>query len=112
MAHIDLIHMPSTVIAAIVMMLVIAGMTKGLIGIGMPIIAVPLLNLVVDLPITVAILSIPLVVTNIPQALAGDKISAVVGRLLPVFCGLVFGVLIGVHLLASVRTELLKPIVG
>jgi len=112
MAHIDLINMPAAVIAAIAMMLVIAGMTKGLIGIGTPLVAVPLLNLVVDLPVTVAILSIPLVISNIPQAFAGDRIGTVTRRLLPLFCGLVFGVVIGVHLLASVRVELLKPLVG
>jgi len=112
MAHIDLINMPAAVIAVIVVMLVMAGMTKGLIGIGMPIVAVPFLNLVVDLPTTVAILSVPLVISNIPQALEGDKIGVVVHRLLPVFCGLVVGVVGGVYLLASVRVDLLKPIVG
>jgi uncharacterized membrane protein YfcA len=112
MAHIDLVNMPGAVIAAIVMMLVIAGMTKGLIGIGMPIVAVPLLNLVVDLPVTVAILSIPLIISNVPQALQGDRIGVVTRRLFPLFCGLVFGVGIGVYLLASVRVDLLKPIVG
>ena len=112
MAHIDLIHLHTSVIAAVIVMLVMAGVTKGLIGIGMPIIAVPLLNLVVDLPTTVAILSIPLVISNIPQALEGDKIGVVVRRLLPVFWGLAVGVVIGVHLLASVSVQLLKPIVG
>jgi uncharacterized membrane protein YfcA len=112
MAHIDLINMPAAIIVVIILMLVIAGMTKGLIGIGMPIIAVPLLNLVVDLPTSVAILSVPLVISNIPQALEGDKIGVVVHRLLPVLCGLAVGVVIGVHLLASVSVQLLKPIVG
>lgn len=112
MAHIDLINMPAAIIAVIILMLVMAGMTKGLIGIGMPIIAVPLLNLVVDLPTSVAILSVPLVISNIPQALEGDKIGMVVRRLLPVLCGLAVGVVIGVHLLTSVSVQLLKPIVG
>jgi uncharacterized membrane protein YfcA len=36
----------------------------------------------------------------------------VLKRLLPIFYGLVFGVVIGVYLLSSVRVDLLKPIVG
>jgi hypothetical protein len=93
-------------------MLLIAGATKGLIGIGMPIVALPLLNLIVDLPVAVAILSIPLIISNIPQALAGDKASVVLNRLLPLLCGLVVGTIIGVCLLTSIRVEILKPIVG
>jgi len=112
MAHIDLINMPAAVIAVIAMMLVMAGVTKGLIGVGMPSVAVPLLSLVVDLPTIVVLLSIPLVISNIPQALEGDEIGVVVRRLLPVFCGLAFGVVIGVDLLATVSVQLLKPIVG
>jgi uncharacterized protein len=112
MAHVDLLNLSIVSIASICVMLLIAGTTKGLIGIGMPIIAVPLLNLIVDLPVTVAILSIPLIISNIPQALTGEKASVVLGRLFPLLCGLTIGVVVGVCLLTSVRTDLLKPIVG
>src|SRR5262249_27151903 len=108
MAHIDPVSMPAAVIAVIVMMLLMAGVTKGLIGVGMPSVAVPLLSLVVDLPTIVVLLSIPLVISNIPQALEGDEIGVVVRRLLPVFCGLAFGVVIGVDLLATVSVQFLK----
>lgn len=112
MPHIDLVNMPGSVILTIVAMLVLAGMAKGLIGVGMPIVAVPLLNLVVDLPVTVAILSIPLIISNVPQALEGDPIGMVFRRLKPVVLGLVVGVVIGVYLLATIRIGLLKPLVG
>ena len=93
-------------------MLLLAESTKGLIGIGMPIIAVPLLNLIVELPVTVALLTVPLIISNIPQAIEGEKVVVVLKRLLPIFYGLIFGVVIGVYLLSSVRVDLLKPIVG
>jgi len=112
MAHIDLINMPMISVVGLCLMLLVAGTTKGLIGIGMPIVAVPLLNLIVDLPATVAILSIPLIISNIPQALDGEKTGAVLRRLLPVLCGLGVGVVVGVYLLTTVRVDLLKPIVG
>jgi uncharacterized membrane protein YfcA len=112
MPHIDLVNMPASIILCIIAVLLVAGMAKGLIGVGMPIVAVPLLNLVVDLPVTVAILSIPLIISNVPQALEGDRIGVVLRRLKPVLLGLVAGVVIGVYLLATIRLELLKPLVG
>ncbi len=112
MSHIDLVNMPAAIVIGVIVMLVLAGMTKGLIGVGMPIVAVPLLNLIVDLPVTVAILSVPLIISNIPQALDGDRIGDVLRRLAPVLLGLVLGVFLGVYLLATIRVELLKPLVG
>jgi uncharacterized membrane protein YfcA len=112
MVPVDLFHLSIVSIAAICAMLLAAGATKGLIGIGMPIVALPLLNLVVDLPVAVAILSIPLIISNIPQALTGDKASVVLKRLLPLLGGLVIGTVVGVCLLTSVRVDVLKPIVG
>jgi uncharacterized membrane protein YfcA len=112
MPHIDLVNMPASIIIGIVVMLVLAGMTKGLVGVGMPIVAVPLLNLLVDLPVTVAILSIPLIISNVPQALDGDPIGVVLRRLRPVLLGLVAGVVGGVYALVTIRIDLLKPLVG
>jgi uncharacterized membrane protein YfcA len=112
MEHIDVTHLPYLSLVAVLLALFAAGTTKGLIGIGMPIIAVPLLNMVVELPVTVALLSIPLIITNIPQAIAGDPISMVLRRLAPIFLGLLIGVFVGVSLLASTSPAVLKPIVG
>ncbi len=92
--------------------LAVAGMTKGLIGVGMPIVAVPLLSLVIDLPATVALLSIPMLITNIPQALDGDAPHVVLRRLLPLLAGALVGIVVGVHLLTTVDTAVLKPWVG
>jgi hypothetical protein len=51
------------------------GDSASLLGIGMPIVAVPLLNLIVDLRVTVVLLAILLIITNIPQAIVGDHIQ-------------------------------------
>jgi len=112
MTHIALTQLSLLTYVAVLSFLFAAGTTKGLIGVGMPTIAVPLLNLVLDLPATVALLSIPLILTNIPQAIEGDPLRAVLKRLAPIFLGLVLGVFIGITLLAAVRSVYLKPIVG
>ena len=112
MGQIDVTHLPYISLLAVLLALFAAGTTKGLIGIGMPIVAVPLLNIVVDLRVTVALLSIPLIITNVPQAIKGDPISIVLRRLTPIFVGLIIGVFVGVSLLASTSPAVLKPVVG
>src|SRR5271156_4841616 len=105
-------HMPSALLVAILMALFVAGTTKGLLGIGMPIVAVPLLNLIVDLRVTVILLAIPLIITNIPQAIQGDRIPIVLRRLWPILAGMVVDVAIGVTLLSMTNPNHLKPVVG
>jgi uncharacterized membrane protein YfcA len=107
-----LAHLSGVSFLALIGFLIIAGTTKGLIGVGMPIVAVPLLNLVVDLPVTVALLSIPLVISNIPQAIEGERIDFVLRRLSFILAGMAVGVVIGVRLLTTVSSSTLKPCVG
>jgi uncharacterized membrane protein YfcA len=107
MTHLSLL---STV--AVLLALFAAGSTKGLLGIGMPIVAVPLLNLIVDLRVTVVLLAIPLIITNIPQAIVGDRIAVVLRRLWTVLAGMVVGVAVGVTLLSITDPAYLKPVVG
>ena len=112
MTHIDLLNLPLASIIEIIGFLFLAGTTKGLIGVGMPVVAVPLLSLAVDLPTVVGLLSIPLIITNIPQAIVGDPASVVLRRLAPIFCGLIIGVVIGVNLLMTINPASMKPVVG
>lgn len=107
MTHLSLL---STV--AVLLALFAAGSTKGLLGIGMPIVAVPLLNLIVDLRVTVVLLAILLIITNIPQAIVGDRIAVVLRRLWPVLAGMVVGVAVGVTLLSITDPAYLTPVVG
>jgi uncharacterized protein len=58
------------------------------------------------------LLAIPLIITNIRQALEGDRVPIVLRRLWPVLAGMVVGVSIGVTLLSMMNPSYLKPIVG
>jgi len=53
-----------------------------------------------------------LIITNIPQAVVGDRLSVVIRRLAPIFAGLIFGVIIGVSLLTTINPAFMKPVVG
>jgi uncharacterized protein len=75
--------------------LVIAGLVKGAIGVGMPTVAFPLLSMLVDVQAAVMLLSVPLVLSNIPQALEGGFVARTLWSLAPVLLGMIPGVWIG-----------------
>jgi hypothetical protein len=77
----------ATIIAAVVCSLIVAGLLKGIIGVGMPVVALPLLSLFIDIKSAALLLSMPLIFSNVPQALEGGKtgrcLAAAVGRQVP-----------------------------
>jgi uncharacterized protein len=108
----SLLHLPPAGIMVVVAILFAAGMTKGVIGIGLPIVAVPLLSIVVPVPTAVAIMAIPLLLTNLAQACRGEPMSVVLKGLWPILGGTAAGLIGGVHLLTSLSPSILKPVVG
>jgi uncharacterized membrane protein YfcA len=103
---------PEWLIFAVIGSLLVAGMLKGVIGVGMPIIALPLLSMFIDVRASVMLLSIPLVLSNIPQALEGGKVLSCLTALTPVLIGMVPGILIGVTILLTVEPGISKLIAG
>jgi uncharacterized membrane protein YfcA len=106
---IDLSPFGLFVIAAI---LFAAGTTKGMIGVGLPTVAIPLLCIVMPLPAAVATLAIPVLITNLAQAFGADRVGAVLRVLWPVLAGTAGGIVVGVHLLTNLSPETLKPVIG
>ena len=49
------------VLIALTITLVVAGLMKGIIGVGMPIVALPLLSMLIDVRAAVMLLAVPLV---------------------------------------------------
>jgi uncharacterized membrane protein YfcA len=92
--------------------LVAAGAVKGLIGVGMPIVAVPLLAMIIDIKSAVALLSIPLFLSNIPQAVEGGRVMSAVRSLTPVLLGLAPGLILGVNLLLMSDPNAAKILAG
>src|SRR5262249_28745424 len=81
-----------SLIALVAVSLLIAGLVKGVIGVGMPVVAFPLLSMLVDVQTAVMLLSVPLVLSNIPQALEGGRVTQTLRRLAPVIVGMIPGV--------------------
>ena len=73
----------ASIFAAVVCSLIVAGLLKGIIGIGMPVVALPLLSLFIDIKSAAMLLSMPLIFSNLPQALEGGKTGRCLMQLLP-----------------------------
>ena len=90
----------------------LSGVVKGILSVGLPLIGMPLLTLVVDLPTAVAILMVPLVLSNLIQAIEGRGTLAMIKRFWPLIICLIGGVFIGTALFAALDRHVLMLIVG
>src|SRR2546421_9427843 len=97
-----LLEQSAAALFALIGALVLGGVIKGVLGVGLPLVLVPLITQLLDVPAAVALLTIPTVATNIGQALEGGRTSAAIWRLWPMLAALVLGTLIGAHLLISI----------
>jgi uncharacterized membrane protein YfcA len=79
----------------------LAGFVKGVIGLGLPTVAIGLLGLMMTPSQAAAILVVPSLVTNIWQLAAGGELRALVRRLWPMLVGICVGTFIGVVLLPN-----------
>ncbi|HEY5166802.1 MAG TPA: sulfite exporter TauE/SafE family protein [Pseudolabrys sp.] len=79
----------------------LAGFVKGVIGLGLPTVAIGLLGLLMTPAQAAAILVVPSLVTNIWQFVAGGELLALVRRMWPMLAGIALGTWIGAVLLPS-----------
>lgn len=98
--------------AGLLAALFLSGIVKGVLGIGLPLVSVPLAAQFVDLPVAVALLTMPMLATNIGQALEGGDTLATVQRLFPVLAALATGTVVGAHFLVSANGRTLDLVVG
>lgn len=101
-------------VAAVVLVaaFILGGSVKGALGIGIPLVIVPLSAQFLELPAAVALVTVPMFVTNIGQALESGGTLQALRRLWPMLITVVLGTWVGVHLLISVDRRLLNGVVG
>ena len=80
---------------------VLAGLVKGVIGLGLPTVAMGLLGLVMPPASAAALLVLPSLVTNVWQLLAGPRFGVLVRRLSGMLVGIVVGTVAGSRLIAG-----------
>ncbi|MBV8888625.1 MAG: sulfite exporter TauE/SafE family protein [Alphaproteobacteria bacterium] len=107
-----LMALPAPALGGLAAVFILGGVVKGVVGIGLPLVLVPLTTQFLDVPAAVALLTVPMIATNIGQGLEGGHTPAAIRRLLPILGPLVVGALIGVHLLISIDRRLLSGVLG
>src|SRR5690349_10612051 len=94
--------MATTTLIFICLVFALAGITKGVIGLGLPTIAMGLLAVVLPSSEAAAILVLPSLVTNVWQMLAGSHLRSLVRRLWPLNLGACLGTWLAAALLSGV----------
>ena len=103
---------PTSVIVAVVCSLIVAGLLKGTIGVGMPVVALPVLSLFIDVKSAAMLLAMPLILSNLPQALEGGQTGRCLMQLMPVLLGMIPGLFLGVRALLALDANVAKMIAG
>ncbi len=88
------------------------GLIKGALGVGTPLLTVPLMALVLPPQTAVAVMAVPVVVANLWQASQAPRVDNLLGRFWPTFVAILLGTWIGVAILARINEQALLLIVG
>lgn len=84
----------------------VAGLVKGVVGMGLPTVAMGVLSLVLTPAAAAAMLVVPSLVTNVWQLLAGPAFGALLRRLATMMVAVVVGTLLGIGVLTGQSAKL------
>ena len=88
------------------------GVIKGALGVGTPLLTVPLMALVLPPQLAVAVMAMPVVMANVWQAARAPRVGNVVSRFWPVFAAILIGSWAGVKILSHIDESALLMVVG
>jgi uncharacterized membrane protein YfcA len=100
------------VVAVAIVAYMIGGIAKGVAGLGLAAITVPVMALVVSLEVAIGVAILPAIVTSVWQGLAGGALRKVVRRTWTFFLPCCLSIFLGAQLLARVDRSLLTTILG
>ncbi len=104
--------LPLLAVLGLLTILFLGGSIKGALGIGLPVISVPLAAQFLDPLLSIGLLAVPMVSTNIGQAFERTGTMPALRRLWPITGALVLGTLAGAHMLISLDPQMLNAVVG
>ncbi|MEM1049499.1 MAG: sulfite exporter TauE/SafE family protein [Pseudomonadota bacterium] len=103
---------PLEIVALVLATFLFGGISKGLIGLGLPVVVLALLAAPLGVPTALALMVVPAVLTNIWQALDGGALFALLRRLWSFFLAAICGVTLGGFVLAGASEALLLALLG
>jgi uncharacterized membrane protein YfcA len=99
-------------VAAVAAIFGIAGLVKGIIGLGLPTIAIALMGVWLPIEQAAAILVLPALLTNVWQMWAGKALIALLIRLWPMLAGIVIATVAAASVLAGADARLSSILLG
>ena len=104
--------MPEAETLLVLATFLLAGMVKGVIGLGLPTVSLAILTVALDLPTAMALLLVPSFVTNLWQASVGGNTRMLLLRLWPFLLSASASVWIGAIALKRLDLSLLSAVLG
>jgi uncharacterized membrane protein YfcA len=105
-------HITALTILAVAGGIVTGGVVKGTTGIGLPMVAMPIMVLAVDVPTAVALMTFPILASNIVQGVQGGRWKVVIRRFWPLSLIQPLGMVAGAMILAWANQRILTGILG
>ena len=90
----------------------VAGLVKGIVGLGMPTVSLALMAAVIDLKSAIVLVLVPTLVANVWQSLVGGRLRLILARHWPLLALASFGIWVGVGLLAESDARLYSGLLG
>ena len=88
------------------------GFIKGALGVGTPLLTVPMMAQVLPPQMAIAIMAVPVVIANLWQFAQTERSTAVVARFWPTFVAILIGTWVGVKILSVIDEKTLLVLVG
>jgi uncharacterized membrane protein YfcA len=88
------------------------GISKGALGIGMPLLAMPIMAFFMPVPQALVVLTVPILVTNVWQSLVGGHLKAMVKRFWSLALALAVGIGVGAQGLVLFDQKILYLVMG
>ncbi len=89
-----------------------AGTSKGVLGVGIPLIAVPALSGVMHPATTLAVIALPILLSNIWQALQGRRFGLSFRRFWPAIPTMIFGGILGAQFITAIDPRTAQSVLG
>lgn len=99
-------------IALVALVFFAGGLVKGTLGLGLPVVAIPLLAPLIGLKVALSIFVVPAIATNLWQALVGPDLKGLLVRLWPFLAAAFAGIWIGTGILAVSDTAPFEMALG
>lgn len=108
----DFLGLGATAVFACAIAMIAGGTVKGVVGIGLPLVSLPVMATFIPIPKAIALLLLPSFATSVWQTFQGGLFAPSVKRFWPLLLGMAIGTPISVRMLATFDVKVLYLILG